>query len=248
MTRCLESVVNQTIKPFEIIISDDGSSDDTVEVVRKFLRTRPHIPSEVLINPHRGPGATRNAGIRKAKGNWIALIDSDDAWRPEKLESVRKAIEAHPTANFIAHTEQHIRSDGTIRLLDYGFRKFNPDRPLPPQLYTENLFLTSSITCSRDLLLTHGLFDESLMSAQDYELWLRLSPHLRVHYIKDALGYYYHHERGITAGRVWPRWKNEMRVSWRHREKSNLARVAFRVGFITMVFLKNAVVKALSGR
>src|SRR5258706_1629286 len=76
--RTLENVADQVYPPFEIIVSDDGSTDDTVSLVRSFLNERPGIKSELIVSPHKGPGAARNTAVRCASAEWIALIDSDD--------------------------------------------------------------------------------------------------------------------------------------------------------------------------
>lgn len=220
--RTLENVVDQVYAPFEIIVSDDGSTDDTVSVVRNFLKERAGIKSELIVNPHRGPGATRNTAVQRASGEWIAFIDSDDVWLPHKLEVVAQAIMEHSAANFFCHSEEHIRQDGSRHLLDYG-QWFDPLKPLPLQLYFRNFFSTSAVTCRRSLLLESGLFDEFLMSSQDYELWLRMSPQIKPYFIKDVLGFYYDRDGNITSGKIWSRWMNMVRIACRHRRKTTVA-------------------------
>jgi hypothetical protein len=103
----------------------------------------------------------RNGGIRAAVGDWIAFLDSDDRWMPEKLARIAAAIRHYPEANFFCNSEYHRQLDGSEFLLDYG-AAYLPNIPLRRQLFRENLFSTSAIVCRRDLLLTHGLFDEHL--------------------------------------------------------------------------------------
>ena len=212
--RAIESVLKQTMLPYELIISDDGSFDSTADRVERLFKGQ-DLRCLLLINDHRGPGAARNAGIRIATGEWIAFLDSDDFWQPEKLERITEAIERHPNANFICHHETMIRQDGRHQALEY-VRRFRWDRSLMRQVYASNIFSTSAVVCRRSLLLERGLFDELLMSAQDYELWLRLSPHIRPLFVEQSLGYYVERAGNITSGNSGARILNELRIATRH--------------------------------
>jgi glycosyltransferase involved in cell wall biosynthesis len=216
--RALESVLVQTVPPFEIIVADDGSTDDTLQAVQAVLSGHPEARAQIIADAHFGAGAARNAGIRHAKGEWIAFIDSDDVWLPRKLELVMAAIRAHPEANLVCHSEEHIMKDGGRRPLDYGGR-YDPCRPVGPQLFFSNLFSPSAVTCTRSLLHKAGLFDESLASWQDYDLWLRMSPWVRPFFIREVLGWYCEREGSISAGSLWRQWRCAIRVASRHREQ-----------------------------
>lgn len=237
--RALESVGAQTSPPFEVIVSDDGSTDCTGEVSRIVLGRYPHLRFRVVTNAHSGPGSARNAGIRASTGDWVAFLDSDDAWRPEKLARVRAAMQRDPRANFFCHSQEHVRRDGTTAVLDYAGRFYDPARPLVPQLFRHNLFLTSSVVCRRDLLLEAGLYDEGLMSGQDYELWLRMAPRLEPHFIREVLGEYRDREGSISTLPAWRRWRNAVIIAWRHRHKAAWPDVAFRLLYLTAYFAKH---------
>ena len=212
--KAIASVLNQSVLPYELIISDDGSTDGTADLVERLINSL-DLCCLLLRNEHRGPGAARNAGIRSATGEWIAFLDSDDFWEPEKLERIAEAIERHPDANFICHHETMIRKDGRHQALQYGLR-YRCNRPLVRQVYASNIFSTSAVVCRRSLLLECGLFDEGLMSAQDYDLWLRLSPDIRPFFVEESLGYYVERAGNITSGNSGARMLNELRIATRH--------------------------------
>lgn len=212
----LQSVVSQTESPYELIISDDGSTDDTCTVVSKFISEHSGFPVRLVRNKHLGPGAARNSAIRESRGDWIAFIDSDDVWQPNKISVVIQAIKANSDANFISHAEDHIRLDGSIKILCHASH-YKANISLTRQLYEKNLFSTSAVICRKQIIIDRGFFDESLRSAQDYELWLRLSPILHPVFILDSLGSYCDRIGNITSKNLFRRLKNIVIISARYR-------------------------------
>jgi hypothetical protein len=164
---------------------------------------------------------------------------------PQKLERVAHAIAKAPDANFVCHHEEMVRLDGQRVALDYASHH-DASRPLPPQLYQRNLFSTSAVACRRAVLFEHGLFDESLMSAQDYELWLRLSPHLQAVFVQESLGLYVERLGNITSGSWRMRMRNELRIAWRHRSLVQVGDLAVRLLRIVASHHKQALAKSLA--
>ena len=244
--RTIATVFNQLIKPFELIISDDGSSDNTLNVIEKFITThQADFPCHVLVNTHRGPGAARNAGIQKAKGDWIAFLDSDDIWMENKLQKVEIFINDNPEINFFCHNELWVKKNGQTKKLVYG-RRYRSDRHFPSQLYHANMFSTSAVVCRRDLLDKHGGFNEALMSAQDYELWLRLSPDLKPLFIQLELGQYISRTGNITSGSLLKRLKNELHIAVMHRHMVSVTFVIVRICRILLSYCKQFILSKFS--
>jgi glycosyltransferase involved in cell wall biosynthesis len=212
----LDSVRRQTVSPLELLVIDDGSTDRTSDLVDAYRLANPELRMRLIRLPHGGPGQARNRGIEEANGAWIAFLDSDDLWFPEKLEQVARFCDAFPDANFFCHNELHRHLDGTETLLDYAVG-FSEKGSLSTQLYLRNRFSTSAVVCSRCLLIEAGLFDTSLSSAQDYELWLRMSPRIRAQVIPQTLGIYVDRLGNITSMSRWRRYRNVLRVLNRHR-------------------------------
>lgn len=225
----LESVMAQTLRPFELIISDDGSTDNTVAVAKSYLNLNAQtLRWRVLENSHGGPGAARNKAIQEAKGEWIAFLDSDDIWYRDKLKSVNKVLASDPEINFICHNEQHLLPSGTLNVAEYS-KKFKTRKSLESQLYMKNLFSTSAVVCKRKLLQSYEGFNETLMSAQDYELWLRMSKSIKLAFLPDTLGIYKVRQGNITLNKGLSGWKDEMWIAYHYRKSTTT------VGFLMRI-------------
>jgi len=240
--KTIESLVNQTYSQFEIIISDDGSVDNTCEIIEDYFKKSHFVNYKILKNKHAGVAATRNAGIKAASGQWIAFIDSDDQWFPNKLATVAKAIQEHPEVNFICNTEEFVRLDGRKELFDFG-AWYNVHKLLPDQLLKRCIFATSAVICRRDLLLAVGCFDEKLSLAEDYDLWLKLSPLLKVFYIREVSGYYFERKGNLSSRKAWRWWLSTMQVLWRHHQKTSFLNFLYYATRHTASILKRKALK-----
>jgi glycosyltransferase involved in cell wall biosynthesis len=195
----LKTVFNQTYNDYEIIVSDDGSSDNTLEIVKDVFRKFPDKNTKLLINKHEGPGAARNRGIEAASGKWVSFLDSDDRWLEQKLQKVVDFISCNSEINLVCHSEIW-HTDNGEKMLDYSAsynKKINPFL----SFYRQNCLSTSAVTVKREFLIKAGMFDESLPSAQDYDLWLRLSmlPEINIGFIKEPLGFYITRDGNISS-------------------------------------------------
>lgn len=233
--RTLRSIAGQTVKPLEVIISDDGSTDNTREIVAEFILACPDLTICWIENSHRGPGAARNSGILAAKGEWIAFIDSDDTWFPNKLAFVTKIIQQNPEINLICNAEEHIRMNGNKTMLDFG-KWYVTERNLFQQLYHVNFLSPSAVTCKRQMLIDVGLFNEQLMSSQDYELWLRMSFKIRPYFIREKLGSYYDRAGNISTTKAFRRLRNNILIAAKFRHQAGLVKFLYKVGYLVVVF------------
>ncbi|MHB8139501.1 MAG: glycosyltransferase family 2 protein [Smithellaceae bacterium] len=169
--RALESLSNQSIRDFEVLVCDDGSTDDTREIVASFKNKLN------LTYFHEenwgGPARPRNNGIRAAQGKWICFLDADDWWYPEKLAHVQRRT---PDADVIYHDGDIYSPLGKKLLVKMRSRSLHP--PVFIEMMTKgNPFITSGI-CVRKRILdrTNGfLEDKALISVEDFDLWLKIA-------------------------------------------------------------------------
>ena len=229
----LESAVQQTRPPDEIIVSDDGSTDNSVHVIEEFLSRYPQIGHTVIRNMHRGAGAARNAGIQRAASEWIAFLDSDDLWKPQKLEVVSQLIEQHPEVNIFCHAEERVARHGTRQVIDYA-HWYDPHKALPPQIYYRSFFSPSAVTCHRKLLFDGGLFDETILSGiEDFDLWQRIAPFARPYFIREPLGYYFDRAGNLSFGGDWKKWKDNIRLALRYGDRVTPLGMVYQISKIT---------------
>lgn len=213
----LNSLKDQTELPNEIIIIDDGSTDDTLLKVNDFKNNNCNLNISLIQQNHLGPGAARNTGILNSTSEWIAFIDSDDIWYNNKINISKKYIQNYPKINFFCHNENHIDLNKKIKSIDYSIG-FDYLKDYSKQIYTKNYFSTSAIICKKNLL-QENLFNINLSSAQDYELWLRLSNKMEPLFITEILGEYRMRLGNISTTKFWRRFKNILFIKIMHKSK-----------------------------
>lgn len=177
MCRALDSVLQQTLKAAEIIVVDDGSEDNTRELLNR------HYPEvRLLQQSNQGVSCARNSGIRAADGEWIALLDSDDEWLPHKLHSQMQCLQAAAHLRICHSGESWIRQGKPLKQLA-------KHRKRGGHIYTDCLPLCvispSSVIIHKTLLDEIGLFDESLPACEDYDLWLRICARYPVGFVEQ---------------------------------------------------------------
>lgn len=167
LERALASIARQSFPASEVLIVDDGSDDETREMVgAKFPAF------EVLSQPNRGVSSARNRGIRATRHEWIALLDSDDEWAPEKLEAQIAALAAEPDWRLVHCDEIWVRNGIRVnprrrhrKAGGWIFRQCLPLCVISP----------SSAMLHRSVFEDVGLFDEGLPACEDYDFWLRFT-------------------------------------------------------------------------
>lgn len=193
----LDSVLAQTYTDYEIIVIDDGSSDDTREILAPYAERIRYYYQE-----NRGIAGARNRGIEESQGTYLALLDSDDYWLPRKLECQMEVFRKNPGLGMVATRCSSISAQGRFRQLN---RPGKSGRILT-DLFRSNFIRTSSALITRECLDRVGLFDTSLPECEEYDLWLRIAHRYPVGFINEPLTVYTDNPHGVStdslAGRL----------------------------------------------
>lgn len=205
----LDSVRRQTFNDYEIILVNDGSIDNTLEVAKAYFSELPNLRHKIVEQPNRGIGAARNAGIKAAEGELVAFLDADDLWHQEKLLRIKEYLNEIPNADLICNDENLAGNGRIIKRLTYG-----PYTSYRDLLFKGNCLSTSATVVRKEKLYVAGLFSENLAynSAEDYELWLRLSRICKMVYLHEVLGTYNIYATSIANINVQKHMENSLSV------------------------------------
>lgn len=178
--KALESVLNQTYKEIEVIVIDDGSIDNTQEIVKSFNNTR----IIYIWQENKGAAAARNTGIKKAQGKYIAFLDSDDLWLKEKLEKQVRFLEENPEMGLLGTGCYQINYKREIM----GKKIFpTKNKVLQGILIKYNPFIQSSVMVRKEVFDKIDSYDESFSQSEDYELWLRIAKYYKIANLPELL-------------------------------------------------------------
>lgn len=177
LQRALNSILKQSYLDYEIIVIDDGSTDKTAEILTELF---PQI--RYVYQDNKGVSSARNKGLELAKGEWIAFLDSDDEWLPEKLTLQLGLIKSTPDYK-VCHTEELWIRNGTRVNQMNKHKKFGGW--IFPQCLPLCVMSPSSIVIHQSVFETVGNFDTSLPACEDYDLWLRITAKYPVLYIEE---------------------------------------------------------------
>ena len=180
LKRAINSVIKQTITPKEIIVVDNGSTDQTYQMVSSLF---PEI--NYFIEKKRGVSAARNKGILESKSKWIAFLDSDDAWKPTKLEKQMEYSVFNQDKYRIIHTDETW----------YRNKKFlnqlKKHKKSGGNIFKNSLQLCcispSSVVLKKQIFDDYGLFDENLEVCEDYDMWIRITSKEEVGFLDSPL-------------------------------------------------------------
>jgi glycosyltransferase involved in cell wall biosynthesis len=176
----VESALAQSYLNTEVLVVDDGSTDNTREVLDAFAGRISYIYQE-----NRGLSAARNTGIRAARGEFIALLDADDMWVPEKLEAQRAVFADHPDTGIVSCG--HVLIDDTGREVSLGSSWGSGGFRFRRLLQGNCVSGGSNAVVKRLCFDAVGLFDESLRSSEDWDMWLRIAGRYQVRFTSQIL-------------------------------------------------------------
>lgn len=197
LPEAVHSVLSQTYRELEVVVIDDGSTDDTAAALARINDRR----LRYLPQPHRGVGATLNAGWQAVTSEYIARLDSDDVWLPELVGALLPRLEENANVMLAYGRAQMMRADGTLLPQLLGAPpKFSQDA-LASLLYGDCV-TPMAVIMRRDALAQVGGYDERLIGNEDWDLWLRLAERGSIVYVERVLAHYRLHAQNLTHARA----------------------------------------------
>lgn len=184
----LKSVLNQTYPNIEVIVVDDGSTDNTFSIVDKFKNRVKYLQKK-----NGGSASARNMGIRKSVGEWIALLDADDLWITDKIQTQMDYLKNHTDVYWV-YSDAYIFSDKVAKdeyRIGSTTKMFSGDVLEP--LIMEDFIPSPTPVINRKVFNDVGIFDESIKRSEDWDLWLRIAAHYKVGFVDKPLAKYRMH-------------------------------------------------------
>jgi glycosyltransferase involved in cell wall biosynthesis len=173
LKRAINSVLKQTVKPLEIIIVDDGSTDKTPELLLDYGS----LIKIIELVDNNGVSYARNRGVEVATGAWVSFLDSDDEWKKDKLKNQITYLKKYPFYNVIQSEETWIRNGAHLNQKKHHQKK---DGWIFDISLLRCMIAPSSVMIKKEVFTVFGLFDEQLPVCEDYDLWLRLTRQLPI--------------------------------------------------------------------
>jgi glycosyltransferase involved in cell wall biosynthesis len=181
LKRTIDSVLSQTYKELKLYVIDDGSTDETKNLISQYQNES---RLRYFYQNNKGVSAARNSGIKMGQAEWVAFIDSDDEWLPNKLETQVDFIKKNPNIRFIHSNEIWMRNGVRVN----PKKKFDKSyHDLFKRSLEMCLISPSTVVMKKELCLQHGLFNEDFIVCEDYDLWLKILATEEVGFVSDFL-------------------------------------------------------------
>ena len=195
ISRAIESVLVQTYPAYEVIVVDDGSTDATKSVLAPF-----NGKIKYIYQKNAGIAEARNRGIKESSGEYIAFLDSDDYWAPEKLAEQVKVLDANPQVGIVFAPMPIVNEKGEI----LGRKPAGAmGKNLKELLEMWGDLPTSTVMTRRECFDKVGVFDPALPPMEDFDMWLRIARYYDLHEIQGkVLAYYYRHSQQATSSKL----------------------------------------------
>jgi glycosyltransferase involved in cell wall biosynthesis len=195
----VDSALAQTYRDIEVIVVDDGSRDETAVILKPYIESK---KITYIHQENKGLAGARDAGIRVARGEFIALLDSDDIFLSNKIERQVGYLEAHPECGVCYCDVAHFYEEEPEKLFKLNYIYYSGDEVFP-NLLKKNFINPLSVVLRRSEIDRVGLFDESYRTSEDWEYWIRLSYHgVRFCFLPEILAKYRMRKSSLSAG--WP--------------------------------------------
>ena len=222
----IQSVLDQTFEDFEILVVDNGSTDDTQQGVCDVGDPRIKYTYQEDTG---GPAGPRNTGIRQARGKYIAFLDSDDLWLPHKLEHQIGFLEQHPDVALIFGQYISFGDDSMKQTPVPSHRWARSGRVFSELLLSTNFIPCLTVMVRRDVLDQTGGFDEdpALKTVEDFDLWLRIARCHPIHFLSDVIAKYRIHQTNLGAAGVERWFLRNVNLALKFRDRGWISNLLF---------------------
>jgi len=205
----LKSIVNQNYDNFEIIIVNDGSIDQSENLIKNFIDKHKAITIKYIFQENKGVSTARNLGLKNATGNLISFLDSDDVWDKNKTAIQLKILQENKSIDLLGTNR-----DGAILKNFLGFKINRVTKITSRILLYKNFFMTSSIIFKREIIDEIGYFNENMNHSEDWEYFLRISKNFNCYLLNESLiksvtGKAIYGDSGLSAD-LWNMEKGEL--------------------------------------
>ncbi|HEU4401511.1 MAG TPA: glycosyltransferase family A protein [Candidatus Polarisedimenticolia bacterium] len=215
LCEAVDSVLAQTFGDLEILVVDDGSTDDTKAIVAARFGGSPAV--RYLRRENAGPAAARNTGLRASRGELIAFLDSDDLWEKDKLRLQVAQLDEHPEAA-LSFCDARIEGGRRDRGTRFESKRFQGDTTMRGIVEWNFPMCTPSVVVRRSALGVVGLFDESFACQEDWDLWIRIRAVYPIVYVNRPLLVIRRREDNLSRNRIAEKWRAALRLWQKHAD------------------------------
>lgn len=196
INEAIDSLIKQSFQDYEIIAIDDGSTDGTANVVKKYAGKVKYIYQQNM-----GPASARNRGIKEANGRYIAFLDADDVSEKDRLETQVNAFKKNKDAGLVYSSLSFINEKGNKISGIHRSKQYDSETFLG-KMFTRNIMVSASVVMARKSLIEElGGFDENIHLSEDYDMWLRMAKNNSIVYIDVPLVRYRRHSNNASINR-----------------------------------------------
>jgi glycosyltransferase involved in cell wall biosynthesis len=233
VAEAIDSVLSQTYHNFEILAVNDGSTDGTRNILHRYKDSIRILEHENRVN--RGQAASLNLALRESNGEYIAILNQDDLWQPEKIQKQVAFLEDHPDIGLVYANGLIIDENGNTLYKIYGSKPMEDGRPEDVLMRCYFLIPTNSLVRA-SVLKSVGDFDKRLRAALDHDMAIRISEITKLGYISDVLFYFRKHHQSLTRTRTKLLWREGFTILMTASKRYNYSFTALRKRFAVLNF------------
>ena len=229
LPEALDSLLNQTYQDFEIVVIDDGSRDNTKDVISEYCKVSDKI--KYFYQPNKGLSNARNKGIKLAKGQYVTFLDADDTFMPRMLEKTHSLLSRNKECDAVLTEWHQIDIDNKGQVIGESWIKMSnfPDTPekIYNMVFTDFIF-DAYMTVRKTYLEKIGNFDERLSFGEDVDIWRRFAKHgIKIDLIKEPLFVYRKRQNSITTDTTCKKLRGQLQLINKYKQDI-LSNSAFR--------------------